>query len=75
MITEPVKNETDNSVTFCYIVKIYNNREPRAFEDAKGFVINDYQNNLDENWIRQLKKKYPVRIDEKVFGSLMPKSK
>lgn len=75
MITEPVKNETDNSVTFCYIVKINNNREPRAFEDAKGFVINDYQNYLDENWVKELKKKYPVRIDEKVFGSLIPKSK
>lgn len=70
LITATVKNETDNSATFCYVIKLYNNREPRSFNDARGFVINDYQTFLEEKWIADLKKKYPVVINEAVFKSL-----
>lgn len=70
LITAPVKNETDNSLTFAYIIKMYNNREPRSFNDARGFVINDYQGYLEERWIAELKKKYPVKVNEAVLKSL-----
>ena len=42
-ISDPVKNATDNITTFAYVVNVYNNRSPRNFDDARGFVINDYQ--------------------------------
>jgi peptidyl-prolyl cis-trans isomerase SurA len=70
LVTANVKNETDNSVTFAYIIKLYPNTEPRAFADARGFVINDYQVFLEEKWIADLKKKYPVKINEAVVKSL-----
>ncbi|MBS1932978.1 MAG: hypothetical protein JST96_03195 [Bacteroidetes bacterium] len=63
-------NQTDNTVTFAYIVKMYNEREPRNYNDAKGFVINDYQSYLEDNWIAELKKKYPVKVNEAVLKSL-----
>ncbi|MBS1917948.1 MAG: peptidylprolyl isomerase [Bacteroidetes bacterium] len=63
-------NQTDNTVTFAYIVKMYNEREPRNYNDAKGFVINDYQSYLEDNWITELKKKYPVKVNEAVLKSL-----
>ncbi len=49
LITASVKNDADNSYTFAYIIKVYPNREPRNFDDARGFVINDYQTELEEN--------------------------
>lgn len=70
LITAPVKNETDNSRTFAYIVKIYRDREPRSFNDARGFVINDYQAALEDQWITELKKKYPVKINNAVLKTL-----
>lgn len=70
LVTANVKNETDNSVTFAYIIKLYPNREPRDFTDARGFVINDYQLFLEEKWINDLKKKYPVKINDAVLKSL-----
>ncbi len=70
LITANVKNESDNSVVFAYIVKLYPNREVRDFADARGFVINDYQVFLEEKWIADLKKKYPVKINEAVVKSL-----
>ncbi|OQP49363.1 hypothetical protein A4H97_28920 [Niastella yeongjuensis] len=64
LITANVKNESDNTVAFSFIVKLYPNREMRGFNDARGFVINDYQAALEEKWIADLKKKYPVKVNE-----------
>ncbi|MEP7278235.1 MAG: peptidylprolyl isomerase [Bacteroidota bacterium] len=64
-----VKNATDNVTTFAYIVAIYNTRMPRNFEDARGFVINDYQSFLEDKWVDLLKKKYPVKVNEAVLQS------
>lgn len=72
LMTANVKNETDNSATFCYILKVYPNREPRHFQDARGFVINDYQTYLEEKWVAELKKKYPVKVEEGIFKGLKP---
>jgi peptidyl-prolyl cis-trans isomerase SurA len=70
LITASVKNDTDNSITFAYIVKVYSQREPRNFDDARGFVINDYQTELEEKWIDNLKKKYPVKVNEGIVKTL-----
>jgi Parvulin-like peptidyl-prolyl isomerase len=70
LITSEVKNDIDNSFTFAYIINVYREREPRGFEDARGFVINDYQTALENKWIAELKEKYPVKINEAVVNSL-----
>lgn len=70
LITANVKNNTDKSVAFAYIVKLHPDKEPRNFADARGFVINDYQGYLEEEWIKELKKKYPVIINTAVVKSL-----
>ena len=57
--------------SFIKILKLHNAGDQRTFEEAKGLVINDYQNILEEKWIAELKKKYPVKVDEKVFQSLL----
>lgn len=70
LITAPVKNETDHTITFAYIIKVYIERSPRSFTDARGFVVNDYQAMLEDKWIAELKKKYPVKVKESVVKSL-----
>ena len=73
VITNPVKNNTDGSVSFAYILKTYPNNMPRNYSEAKGLVINDYQVELEKQWVAELKKKYPVKIDEKVFQQIASK--
>ena len=68
--TEFTGNKADNTVSFAYILTVYNNREPRSYHDARGFVINDYQGWLEEQWVAGLRKEYPVKIDEQVFKAL-----
>ena len=71
MVTEPLVNENDGTATFVKILRIYPANQQRSFEEARGLVINDYQIFLEEKWIEQLKKKYPVKVNEKVFQSLL----
>jgi len=63
-------NKADNTVGFAYILNAYPQRSPRNYRDARGFVINDYQTWLEDQWVESLKKKYPVKIDEQVAKTL-----
>ena len=65
-----MKINQDKSVQFAYIIREYATPSPRTFEEARGLVINDYQNELENKWIDELKKKYPVVMNEAVFKSL-----
>lgn len=41
--------------------------QPECADDVKVDVVNDYQIYLEQEWIKQLKAKYPVKINEKVL--------
>jgi len=69
-MTKPEKNENDNNWSFLYIFNVFPGKEQRSFDDAKGLVINDYQQVVEEKWIEELKKKYPVKINEEVFKTI-----
>jgi len=45
----------------------------KTFEEARGQVIAGYQDELERKWVEQLKKKYPVTIDENVWADLKMK--
>ena len=70
MLTTPVINTTDNTVSFAYIIKSYPQSTQRSFNEARGLVTNDYQEILEKKWDEELKKKYPVVVDEKVLQSI-----
>ncbi len=55
---------------FLYITAVHTQPEQRNFEDAKGAVINDYQEVVEDKWIAQLKRKYPIKVNEGVFKSI-----
>jgi peptidyl-prolyl cis-trans isomerase SurA len=63
-------NHTVSGVRFAYIIRKYSSPSPRTFEEARGLVISDYQNELEKKWLDRLRKKYPVVIEESVFKSL-----
>jgi peptidyl-prolyl cis-trans isomerase SurA len=74
LVTSPVVNKGDNTSSFAYILQIHTKAEPRSFTDAKGLVINDYQAELEKEWITELKKKYPVTVNENVWKELVKKN-
>lgn len=69
-MTTPIQNTTDNSYTFICVTAVHPQPEQRAFEDARGMVINDYQKIVEDSWVAELKKRYPVKINTDVFNSI-----
>jgi peptidyl-prolyl cis-trans isomerase SurA len=63
-ITSQVVNKTDGTVSFAFVLRTYPANMQRNFHDAKGLVISDYQSELEKNWVSELKKKYPVKLNE-----------
>ncbi len=47
--------------------------QPKSLEEARGYIIADYQDQLEKEWVASLQKKYPVHVDETVLLSLVKK--
>ena len=61
---------SDGSEQFAWVIHVYNESGPRSFNEARGMVINDFQTEIENKWIEELKKKYPFSIDEAVLKTL-----
>ncbi|GGH08325.1 hypothetical protein GCM10007422_25810 [Pedobacter zeae] len=55
------------------IIDFYNKNQKdygKPLSEVRGEVIADYQQNLEENWLKSLKQKYQVRINENELKKL-----
>lgn len=43
----------------------------KTLEEARGYVVADYQDYLEDQWVEELKKEYKVKINDKVFENLI----
>lgn len=43
---------------------------PKMLHEARGEIIQDYQKHLENNWIKDLNKKYPVVINKDILYSI-----
>lgn len=69
-ISTPEKNNNDSSFSFIYVTAIHSNPEQRSFDEARGFITSDYQIVLEQKWITNLKKKYPIVIKQAVWKTV-----
>ena len=45
--------------------------QPMKLVEAKGKVINDFQEFLDQQWVTELKQQYPVKVNKRVLKRLI----
>jgi peptidyl-prolyl cis-trans isomerase SurA len=43
---------------------------PASYEDVRGEITSDYQNYLEEEWVKSLKQRFKVEINEEVLRSV-----
>jgi peptidyl-prolyl cis-trans isomerase SurA len=46
---------------------------PKELDEARGIATADYQTYLEQEWVKQLKGKYPVVINEEILQQLLAK--
>lgn len=70
-ISDIIENDAEGTFTFNMVIKVHQDPSTMSFEDARIQVINDYQQMLEDNWIKELKKKYPVVINQSVLNKAL----
>jgi len=63
-------NKRDLSHNFLKIEKILP-ASPKTLKEARGYVVADYQDHLEREWVKELKKTYDVQINNEVFQTLI----
>ncbi|MEY4108292.1 MAG: hypothetical protein RL181_2634 [Bacteroidota bacterium] len=46
---------------------------PKALSEARGYIVADYQDHLEQQWVESLRKAYEVKINQSVFDKLVRK--
>ena len=44
--------------------------EPKTLDEARGLYVSDYQKYLEDNWIKELRKKYKIKVNKKVLKTI-----
>lgn len=68
-VVKEIPSTVDESTVLVYIREL-RAPEPKTLKEARGLVTSDYQVELEENWVKMLKAKYPVKVDEKVLDKV-----
>lgn len=65
-----IKSDVEKLIT---IIKIKEVLPPqnKEFDEARGIATADYQEFLEKDWVKQLKDKYPVAIDDEILQQLL----
>jgi peptidyl-prolyl cis-trans isomerase SurA len=60
----------DNKFAYT-VVNSVRKPEPKKLNETRGYVISDYQDYLEKNWVKSLQEKHTVVVNQPVFNSLI----
>lgn len=71
-MTQTEENSRNKSISFIKIERIL---EPamKTLKEARGYVVADYQDQLEKEWVKTLRDKYDVKINQEVLNNLVKK--
>ncbi|MCQ2337287.1 MAG: peptidylprolyl isomerase [Paludibacteraceae bacterium] len=64
------KLPSDSKYPESFVIGKIQKEYPDSYKDVKGAVLNDYQNQVEAEWINKLRKKYPVEIYQEVMDAI-----
>lgn len=65
-VVRVIPSTVDKTTKIVKILEVHE-PEPKTLNEAKGVVISAYQTQLEEDWLNELKAKYPVTVNEKIL--------
>ena len=45
-------------------------KQPKSYADVRDLVVSDYQEQLEKEWVADLRRQYPVKINEEVLATV-----
>lgn len=67
----PYYKNDDGSYTLLFVDEVIDNPTQKTLTEARGYVISEYQEYLEKEWIKQLENKYPVKVNESVLKGII----
>ncbi len=64
------KSMNDEDGLNAYFVKNHSKYSNAELKDIEGIVISDYQDELEQNWIKKLRAKYSININKKILSQI-----
>lgn len=71
-ISDTESNKRNQTVSFYRIENILSPTE-KTLQEARGYVIADYQDYLEKQWLIELRKDYQVKVNDSTFTSMIKK--
>ena len=68
-----IKKDLRSAVTTFTIVDELLPPRRKELSEARGYVIADFQDQLERDWVTTLRGEYPVKVNKKVLGKLIQK--
>jgi peptidyl-prolyl cis-trans isomerase SurA len=53
--------------------KVYNAPGQKTLEEARGYVVAEYQDYLEKQWNEKMRREYPLTVNDKVFKTMVKK--
>jgi peptidyl-prolyl cis-trans isomerase SurA len=66
------RNE-DGTYSMVNVKEVFNAPSPKTLSEARGYVISEYQEYLEKEWIKNLEATYPVKLNESVLKGMVKK--
>lgn len=67
----PYYRNDDGSYVVLDVKEVYNEPTQKTLSEARGFVISEYQEHLEKQWIADMEARYPVKVVEPTFKSMV----
>ncbi|WP_420457718.1 peptidylprolyl isomerase [Neolewinella sp.] len=69
--SQTVAEEDPSGMVQFYRVVATEPARPKELQEARGYVIADYQDQLEREWVEQLRQTYAVKVNKKVLNKLI----
>jgi len=69
--TSAAVQAADGSYIVVRAKEVYNSPSQKSLDDARGYVVAEYQDHLEKQWNEMLRKKYPVNVETSVFNAMV----
>lgn len=71
-VTDGLKTP-DGKYTVVRVDEVFTQPTPKSLDEARGYVVAEYQDHLEKEWNERMRKKYPMKVEDKTFQAMVKK--